>query len=282
MPRTNPTSRGGFTLIELLVVVGIIGVLSAIVFVAGRSVLAGGKKTATQDVLRVLDTALEAYISSKDGLPDAWVYAYVDTLPDPLIPNPPPPPAILLADARVGGTTAPRGNPNLNMINSGGLFMLLADAVPNAKAGLANIPAKYVASRTILGNPPVPPPNPDPRFPPGPPRGIPTPVDAWGNAIRFVLPSSDGRLLADPNQPEGTGLQVASQQFPQRKHVNGVPVDCPFNAVRRNNVSGTGNADSDGGVCVGNRPYFYSCGEDGDPSTIEDNVYTTIPTISKD
>ena len=30
-------------------------------------------------------------------------------------------------------------------------------------------------------------------------------------------------------------------------------------------------ADSDGGVCPGGQPYFYSAGPDGDPSTVEDN-----------
>jgi len=36
--------------------------------------------------------------------------------------------------------------------------------------------------------------------------------------------------------------------------------------------------DSDGGLTSGNRPYFYSAGPDGDPSTLEDNVYSNAPT----
>jgi hypothetical protein len=38
--------------------------------------------------------------------------------------------------------------------------------------------------------------------------------------------------------------------------------------------------DADGGLTT-NRPYFYSAGPDGDPSTIEDNVYTVQPQIQQ-
>ena len=31
--------------------------------------------------------------------------------------------------------------------------------------------------------------------------------------------------------------------------------------------------DSDGGITSGNRPYFYSAGPDGNPATLDDNVY---------
>jgi hypothetical protein len=40
-------------------------------------------------------------------------------------------------------------------------------------------------------------------------------------------------------------------------------------------------ADGDGGKCVGGRPYFYSAGPDKDPSTIEDNVYLSVPPVPR-
>jgi hypothetical protein len=38
-------------------------------------------------------------------------------------------------------------------------------------------------------------------------------------------------------------------------------------------------ANSDGGTSPDARPYFYSCGPDGDPSTTADNVYIVTPTF---
>jgi prepilin-type N-terminal cleavage/methylation domain-containing protein len=264
MAASNPTLRRGFTLIELLVVVSIIGVLAAIVLVAGGRVLAGGKKTATQDVLRMLDTALEAYISSKDGLPASSMFIATDAAGATLRLVP-------LADARNGerlpdADPARAKVPGSEMINSGGLFLLQANEVPSAKSHIEGIPQKFIKSVKILGNASA-----------AGERLILTPVDSWGRPIRFVMPGFDGIVKADASQEPGSGASLDDARFPQRK----TSQQWAVSSIRRNGKTGSGLADSDGGKCVGKRPYFYSCGEDGDPSTIEDNVYTTIPTISK-
>jgi len=264
MPRTNPTSRGGFTLIELLVVVGIIAVLSAIVLVAGRSVLSGGKKSATQDVLRLLDTSLEAYIAAKDGLPASTVYTATDAAGTniDLVP---------VADAR-NGERLPDADPvrartpGSEMINSAGLYLLQASEVPTAKTHIEAIPQRFVKQAKIFGNASA-----------AAERQILTPVDSWGRPIRFVMPGFDGLLLTDVAQAPGAAMPLTDARFPPRKNAQSWAI----NSIRRNNKTTTSLADSDGGRCVGKRPYFYSCGEDGDPSTMEDNIYTTIPTITK-
>jgi len=56
--------------------------------------------------------------------------------------------------------------------------------------------------------------------------------------------------------------------------------------IRRNNVQTAGatpsnEPDSDGGLTAASRPYFYSAGPDGDPSTVADNIYLTVPRVSK-
>lgn len=67
--------RRGFTILELMIVVTIIGALMAIVFVAGRAVLAGGKASQTASVIQTLDTALNNAISQQGKIPAATVIA---------------------------------------------------------------------------------------------------------------------------------------------------------------------------------------------------------------
>jgi prepilin-type N-terminal cleavage/methylation domain-containing protein len=234
MPATAFRLRRGLTLIELLIVIGIIAVLSAIVLVAGGRVLAAGKKNATRDVLVMLDAALDAYITAREGVP---------------------PPVL--------GTTIDAGNSERRLVpvvdvptvNTAGLFVLQATDVPAAKGQIDGIPQRFVSS-TAIGS-----------FD-GADRLISTPIDAWGRAIRFVTPAFDGIVK---NPQNGSQWAFDDMPFLQRRPNE----QWAFGSVLRN------GANSDGGLCPANRPYFYSAGEDGDPSTIEDNVYTTIPTITR-
>ena len=54
-----------------------------------------------------------------------------------------------------------------------------------------------------------------------------------------------------------------------------------FSRIRRSDVrtgpSERQEADADGGRPVSGRPYFYSAGADGDPSTLDDNLYNVRP-----
>ncbi len=246
------TLRRGFSLVEMLVVIAIIGVLVSIVLVAGRKVRAGGMDNSTRDVIRVLDLTLDTYMTAKDGVPAASMYVAIDgpltvkrTLP--------------VSDARNGDSLVDTPG-DLNMVNASGLFLLQLADIPTAKAQLEGIPAKFMGQKPILGGTAA------------TQRKMLTPIDAWGNAIRFVHPAFDGVIKSDPTANPGSAVLLDSPQFPQRK----LTEPWAITMIRRNNVS-----DSDGGRCVGKRPYFYSAGEDGDASTNADNIYTTPPTFSK-
>ncbi len=81
--------------------------------------------------------------------------------------------------------------------------------------------------------------------------------DAFGFPIRYVHPTLQGvysnRNPADTYGPAPTGTQY--RPSPLARTQTGA------------------NPNSDGGQCTGNRPYFYSVGDDGKPETREDNIY---------
>jgi len=60
--------RGGFTLIELLVVIGIIAILSAILFPVFSRARAKGRETTCRSNLRQIGLALAMYTDDNDGL----------------------------------------------------------------------------------------------------------------------------------------------------------------------------------------------------------------------
>mgnify|MGYP000266772146 CR=1 FL=1 len=279
-PGAAATSRGtsnrAFTLIELLIVIGIIGLLIAITLAVGGQVAKGGKERLTRDTLRVLDTALSEYINANDGIPDAMHLDRVQGNINYFIP---------VADARDmehdDQTPAQliKGN---QMINSVGLFIEQVKNVPKAKTAIDSLPTKVIR---LLD-----PDNPDPAALDQ--RKRLTVMDAWGRPIRYVHPAFDGLVLESPGDttsPRDVGTIVGppsgSDQYSIgkiRRNRDALP---PSNPVKAEEL-----ADSDGGVCVGNRPYFYSAGPDGkvgyDPATETDhnadNIYSTAPTFQKD
>lgn len=266
----------GFTLVELLIVLGIIAVLITIVVVVGQGVAQSAKRNATVNTLQVLDEAMAAYVASEDA-----------SFPKFITPDPARPTAFAAVFDGVAqqlpGTAAGTFKP----INTVGLFMLEASKVPRSRDILAKLPAKFVRNVTI-----------EPALPgAGDQPSLPTVFDAWDRPIRLVLPFSDG-IITGPK----AGTAAAITDFRPIADVFGATAGPTFitGDLRRNNTTVrdattcnvTAPADSDGGRCVGNKPYFYSVGADGlagistpascgNVNGTQDNIYTTPPTFPK-
>lgn len=260
-------TRHAFSLVELLVVIGIIGLLVGITFAVGRTVMGDSRKKATQDTLRTLDLALQAYMDENDGVLPMVVEDPSDSTK--LWP---------LMDGR------DLSNSDKGMLNSIGYFMVVAQKSPMSKAMLDKLPAKFVQRIDVDG-------------PSGPQPELPTVLDAWGNPIRFVHPRFDGLISGDGSQP---AQSVAAQARDLSKIIGDakLPQSYACNQVRRNFLDAGGGvpeneSDSDGAMCVGNRAYFYSAGEDGEVGWHEhetpgewvdanlDNVYSNKPSFTE-
>ncbi|MCA9304267.1 MAG: type II secretion system protein [Phycisphaerales bacterium] len=278
--------RRAFTLIELLVVIGVIGLLAAISLGVGARMVATGKTRATEGVLQALDQTLSVYIDSKGEIPPALVAVRNEDLPRSI--------GNLVGSGNAGYYPAFDGTTDSGemLVNSVGYFLYAAQDVPSVQDVLAGIDPKfirqYTPSRQAGGS--------NGGVGPGAslaeqPQLL-TVFDAWGNPIRFVHPKFDG-IIEKTRRTEGDdgqSINIAAHQngyfdqgFLQSLRVNRAFI---VSNVRRNKMTPEERradpdlvADSDGGTCPGPRPYFYSCGPDGDPSTTDDNVYTTIPSF---
>ena len=267
-------NRRGFTLMELLIVISIIGLLIAITFAVGSKVVDGGKRTATEQTIRVLDTALAAYKAAKDDLPPVQcVWTPSGGGAAKVWP---------MSDVRdMASTAGDRGGLPINpagkqMINSVGWFLYEALKIPEAKAAIDQLPTKLVSTFDIDGqgadNQPE----------------LVTVFDAWGNPLRFVHPALDGIM---PSAGETGDIDLLARLGPPPKGTYGTAT------VRRNSTESLNAAaaetfaDGDGASCLGASGYFYSAGPDGKVGQkrdaagklIEDfnadNVYSKAPTF---
>jgi prepilin-type N-terminal cleavage/methylation domain-containing protein len=284
-PRVSPgRAAAGFTLIELLVVLGIIGLLISITLVVGGQVMNSGKVRLTQDTIRVLDTSLEAYLKANETNPEPWVYAS-DLTGSAAGANVRFP----AADARdmehtTAGGVAVDGN---QMINSVGVYMFQASKFAGSKAVLEMIPSKMVTrfdgDGTATAAQPM----------------LTTAMDAWGHPIRYVHPAFQGTISGDATSSSPSPAQGRSTDQVLGSLAGATPPQTyAIGMLRRNHVQTTPTpgvagdwADSDGGTCVGGRPYFYSAGPDGLVGLIQtqpgapavdcnkDNVYTVKPQL---
>jgi len=264
----RPLWARAFTLMELLVVVGIIAVLVAITFMVGRAVTANSKRGITQDTIRILDSALAAYVAAKGEIPPPW-------LDDPRLNSATK--RVPIADARDMGATDTNGaSPESTVIDSTALFVKQCESVPEAKAILDRLPSRVAARRAVrvgTGTPAT--------------ADLTVVLDGWGRPIRYVHPafsvtyqaSTTSALLVPPKQDDGSATTWSIDNI-RRTHA--VQVD-PYATA---SPLPSAFPDSDGGRCPGGRPYFYSAGEDGLVGRLEgtvefdwdkDNVYSTIP-----
>ncbi len=262
-------TRGGFTLLEMLIVIGLVALLVGLSAMVGSSVINSGKKKATFGVIQTLDTALAAYIDQKGTNPPALVeipYAELSPSLQTAMSNESAfYPAIDGSGGQVPGDLSP--------VNSVALFLKSASVVPQAQSLISAMNSKYVSIYSADEN--VMP-------------SMLTVFDAWGNPIRYVHPKFDGIIEDAPRAlgDEGDAIDVTDQAmgFFVAGALPGNPQDrVRMYQIRRNRLIKADRdtpdlvPDSDGGLTSGNRPYFYSAGPDGDPSTLEDNVYSNAP-----
>lgn len=284
-PRTHITRRA-FTLIEILVVVAIVAVLVAITTVVGTAVIDSGKKRATQGVLQTLDAALAAYMDQKGEKPPALVEIPSAKIPSNL-PNTVAGESIFYP--AIDGRGRESTSDELFEVNSVALFIESARTVPETQDIIDSISPRFLQNFS-----------PDETYFPF----LLTAFDAWGNPIRYVHPKFDGiiererRALGEAGEP----VNIINPNKPFFV-AGALPLNAAtrvrMNFVRRNRLidadfgddglsGGLGPnpsalsdfdllPDSDGGLTSGDRPYFYSAGPDGNPATIEDNIYLTPP-----
>ncbi len=257
--------RRAFTLIELLVVIGIIGLLVVIALSIGARVTGTGKQRLTESVIQILDGSIQQYQSERGSIPSPTFKHENPAQPGQhtIVP---------VADAAWDGA-------NGAMINSVGWYVLQAGRESGVGGLFTGVDARLLENFEI-DNPPT-----GAGWPSDNPQ-MPTLMDAWGRPLRYVHPAFDG-LIHGPNFKAGSVTAGGAGASVLMTDILGAApggLSYAFPQIRRNNLpTGSVGPDSDGGVCPGNSPYFYSTGADGNPATTDDNVYSgsTKPKFQK-
>ncbi len=255
-PRASRSDRRlAFTMVEILLVVGIIAILAVLALTVGNKVAGSAKVTATKKRLDQLDAALAAYFKAKGGYPPAFV---LDPRKGPLQTQNM---GIPIVDGQYGSNTA--NSPTLNTV---GLFLLQSKGLPEVEKAVSTLGSDALkeVDPDSQGSAVSPDFAKQPR--------LLTVLDAWGNPIRYVHPTFHGYV-------HGTNADtpIATDQVLE-KGALGAQLTFPITPIWRHpKTTSYPTPNADGGLTRGGKPYFYSAGPDGDPSTVDDNVYTEQP-----
>jgi len=265
--------RQGFTLIELLVVITIIAILVSLTLAAGTKVVSVGRERGTQWAMQALDTSVGEYIQANGSIPPA-------TVRDPVNPNI----RIPIVDAMVNDPTTDAsgaeeaGN---KIFNSTAWYIhQLEDSGSSALAAVYQIDPKLRKTGIRQGTP----------FANSQQTGSRTTTirDVWGNPIRYVHPRFGGTHGTSPNTFEdmtnvlgGKASDYRFSKFLRDPKARWVQDGVDTLKVTPTSEPGQGIGIADGGTAPNRRPYFYSAGPDGDPSTTDDNVYTIRPNLPR-
>ncbi|MFO0861675.1 MAG: type II secretion system protein [Phycisphaerales bacterium] len=263
MHQLNPNRRNAFTLIELLVVITIIAILVSLTLAAGTKVVSVGRERGTQWALQTLDTSVGEYIQSSGSIPSA-------TVRDPLDSNL----RVPIIDGGVGTDAT-----SLQTMDSTAWYIYqLQSEGSSALAAIQQIDPKLRKTGIVSGG-----------FTSSPTQtGSRTTqiLDVWGNPIRYVHPRFGGvhgvGSTAVEQLDDVLGSPPAGKQYGfKSKNVTAFSRDpAPVNLPPGKKPTDYKN-DADGGAAPSRRPYFYSAGPDGDPSTVDDNVYTVRPNFPR-
>ncbi|MBS0192288.1 MAG: type II secretion system protein [Planctomycetes bacterium] len=275
--RTN--AGNGFTLVELLVVIAIIAILVSLTLAAGTKVVSVGRERGTQWALQALDNSVSEYIQSSGGIPSATVKDPLDTSANPR--------RVPIVDGLVDDQSA--AVKGYRMMDSTAWYLHQLEAEGSSALAAVNQidPRLRTTGIVTTGS----------GISDSASTGSRTTriVDVWGNPIRYVHPRFAGTHtgttagsfedVTDVLGNTGTYTYKFTKIFRDGKERWKPDPDNAGDWLRitldteKNMASARGA--SDGGATQNRRPYFYSAGPDGDPSTIEDNVYTIRPEFPK-
>lgn len=270
------TRQYGFTLIELLVVITIIAILVSLTLAAGTKVVSVGRERGTQWAMQALDTSVGEYIQANGAIPPATVRDPVGTVVK----------RVAIVDAMVDDQVAdPSGAENVGnkVFDSTAWYIHQLEASgSSALAAIHQIDPKLRKTGIRKGV----------AFSNSQQTGSRTTriLDVWGNPIRYVHPRFGGTHGQSATVFEnmtnvlgGNASDFKYDMFLRDAKTRWVPKageNGTWAAAASADASGSVGI-SDGGAAPSRRPYFYSAGPDGDPSTIEDNVYTIRPNLPR-